>query len=122
MTALRLLPPLLLLLLAGCVAAPDYAGGPTSEEPYGVIDPGTDITLWQVDEHDVQTRSGPIRVAPGRRMVKLRIEADIADETPTPWEYRTVPLAIEEDMLYTIDRRPGEYPPWELDIRQRSLR
>jgi hypothetical protein len=108
-------------LLAGCASGPDYAGGPSSDEPFGVVDPGRDINLWRVDGHDVDSRSGPTKLEPGRRLLKVRIEADIADDTPTPKELRDVVLHVEEGVLYTIDRKPGELPPWELDIRQRRF-
>ena len=125
----RLLPPSalalalgpLLLALAGCSSGPDYAGGPSSEDPYGVVDPGRDVNLWRVDGHDVASRSGPTKLAPGRRVLKLRIEADIASDDQFPKELRDVTLYVEQGMLYTIDRKPGQYPPWELDIRQRAF-
>ena len=113
-----LLSSVVALLLAGCAGGPDYAGGPSEDEPHAIVDPGVDVNLWAVDGHAPSTRIGPVRIAPGRRVLKLRIEADIEDETPTPYEYREVPLYAEKGMLYTIDRKPSQRPPWELDIRQ----
>ncbi|RMG07720.1 MAG: hypothetical protein D6731_23110 [Planctomycetota bacterium] len=110
--------PLLLALCAGCVSGPSYAGGPTSEEPHAVVDPSTDITLWRVDGQDVASRVGETLVEPGLRRLKIRIEADIADDSPTPYEYRDITLYAEPGATYVIERKPGDMPPWEVDIRK----
>ncbi len=111
----------LCLLLTGCVGGPSYAGGPTTEEPHGVVDPGYDVSLWRVDGHDTVSRGGETYLAPGRRRLLVRIQHDIESDDWAPKEMRIVPIDVEENTLYTIDRKPGEFPPWEIDIRKYPL-
>jgi hypothetical protein len=118
---MRLVTALLLLALAGCVGGPSYAGGPTTEEPHAVVDPSTDITLWRVDGHDVETRSGKTYVAPGTRRLSIRIEHPIESDAWEPKEEVVLPLRAEAGKYYLLERKPGLRPPYQVRVRQFRL-
>ncbi len=109
--------------LAGC-AGPSYAGGPTGDDPHGVVIPGRDVTLWEVDGRDVPSRSGRARVAPGRRRLKVRLEFPLASDAWQPFEYREVELLVVEGHQYLLERtgEEGPFGPYELGIRERGPR
>ena len=106
------------LLLSAC-AGPDYAGGPVGDEPYGVISPGSEVTVWQVDGYATEDRNFDVRVAPGLRTLRVRIEHPIESDSAKPYEYRQMTLSVEEGVHYLLDRRPGPYPPYEIVVRER---
>lgn len=116
-------PGLLALLLAlalsliGC-GGPSYAGGPTEEEPHGLIVPGLDVTIWRVDGADTDTRTGALRVAPGLRKLKVRIDYPIDDESAIPFEYQDLDLQVEEGHVYRIDRTEEVIPPYHLNVTE----
>lgn len=116
----------LLVTLLGC-NGPDYAGGPTADDPHGTIDPDNDVSIWRIDGFDTLSRNSEIRVAPGLRRVKVRIEFPIESESATPFEYREIDLRVEEGHLYAIRRKEIETeidlgPPYELEIRDYAPR
>ena len=110
---------LVLLLTPGC-GGPSYAGGPDAEQPHAVVVPGTDVTIWRVDGFDTDTRTGSLRVAPGRRRLKVRIDFPIDDESPVPFEHRDLELEVVAGRTYVIDRAEGEIPPYELKVSERA--
>jgi hypothetical protein len=107
------------LLPLGC-GGPSYAGGPTDEQPHGVVIPGLDVTIWRVDGRDTDTRTGSLLLEPGRRRLKVRIDFPIDDESPIPFEYRDLDLDVEAGHVYRIDRAEGELPPYELNVSEQS--
>ena len=126
LTALRRLPiPAMLLLalcLGGCVGGPSYAGGPTSDQPHGVISPGMDITVWQVDGHATASRAFDLYVAPGQRLLKVRLEFPIESESSTPYAYQDLSLYVEQGVRYHLDRKHERYPPFSVQVREERLR
>jgi hypothetical protein len=113
-----------LVLLAGCVGGPSYLGGPTTEQPYAIISPNSPgVYTWKVDGHRVDTRTGEIYVAPGRREVLVRVThpIDSDERTYEPYDWKTIPIHAKAGVVYTLDRRPGDYAPYEVDIRQYKL-
>lgn len=110
---------LLCLLLSGC-GGPSYAGGPTEEEPHGVVVPGLDVTIWRVDGFDTETRTGALLVAPGLRKLKVRIDYPIDNESPVPFEYQDLELQVDEGRIYRIDRTEEDFPPYHLNVTEQS--
>jgi hypothetical protein len=113
--------------LVGCVSGPDYAGGPTSEQPHGIVDPDRDISIWRVDGFDTLSRNSAILLEPGLRRVKIRIEFPIDSEAAQPFEYRELNLRVEANHLYELSRKEieSEYdlgPPYEVEIRDYVMR
>ncbi len=113
-------PVLLLALLAGCVSGPSYAGGPTTDQPHAIVDPGVGVHMWKVDGHGVDTRTGEIYLEPGRREILVRVWHPVeSDERPElPYDMKTIPIHAEAGTVYTLDRLRGEYAPYKVDIRQ----
>lgn len=113
----RLLLALALLALTGC-GSPSYAGGPTDEDPHGLVIPGDDVTIWRVDGLDVPARSATARVAPGRRRIKVRYEYPIESDAAEPFEYEDVELTIEAGRVYLIERTgEGPFGPYGVEVR-----
>jgi hypothetical protein len=115
------LPLLLLVVLAGCVSGPSYAGGPTTDQPYAIVNPNSPhIYTWKVDGRTVDTRTGEIYVAPGRREILIRVShpIDSDERTYEPYDWKTIPLHAKAGMVYLLDRKPGDFAPYEVDIRQ----
>lgn len=115
---MRLLAASFLLFATGCVGGPSYAGGPTTEQPHAIVDPATDITLWRVDGHDVETRSGKTYVTPGHHKLSLRIEHPIDSDSWEPHEEVVLPLNAEAGRWYVLERKAGVRPPYEVRIRK----
>ena len=111
---------LLLVLLAGCVGGPSYSGGPTTDQPHAIVDPGVGVHTWKVDGRNVDTRTGEIYVAPGLRKVLVRVWHPVeSDERPhEPYDMKTIPIHAEAGTVYTLDRLRGEFAPFKVDIRQ----
>lgn len=106
--------------LAGCVGGPSYAGGPTEEEPHGLLIPGEAVSLWRVDGFDVvDSRTSPIYVAPGRRKVKARFDTPIdTDESKETFEYRDLEVDVAAGQRYLIERTgEGAFGPFDLRVR-----
>ena len=102
-----------LAALLGCAGGPDYEGGPTSEQPHGIVDAERDVTIW--------------RVAPGLRRIKVRIEFPIDNESAVPYEKREISLKVEPGHLYELARKEVDTeidlgPPYELEIRDYAPR
>lgn len=121
----RLLLGLLLLLPLGC-AGPDYAGGPSRDQPHGYVSPGSDVSLWRVDGFDTFSRNSEIKVAPGLHQLKIRIEFPIDNESAHPYEYRDISLRVENKHVYILRRKEleGEIdlgPPYELEISEQVI-
>ncbi|MCO5166812.1 MAG: hypothetical protein M9894_10660 [Planctomycetes bacterium] len=109
---------LTLAALAGCVGGPSYAGGPTEEEPHGVVIPGDDVFLWAVDGQDVPSRRSKAYVEPGARRLKVRINYPIDNESATPYEYKDVVINVEDGRAYLIERKgEGQFGPYEVEVR-----
>lgn len=112
----------LLALCSGC-GGPAYAGGPSADEPHGLVIPGDDVTLWRVDGHDVVSRSSAIEVAPGQRTIKARLEFPIDDESAKPFEYYDVPLYVEAGHRYLLQRQGDDaLPPYQIEVLERGPR
>jgi hypothetical protein len=113
------------LAMCGCVGGPSYAGGPTEEEPHGLLIPGEDVSFWRVDGFDVvESRKSPIYVAPGRRKVHARFETPIdADESKESFEYRDLEVDVVDGERYLVERTgEGAFGPFDLRVRARSQR
>lgn len=115
-----------LAALLGCAGGPDYEGGPTSEQPHGIVDAERDVTIWRVDGFDTYTRNS-VRVAPGLRRIKVRIEFPIDNESAVPYEKREISLKVEPGHLYELARKEVDTeidlgPPYELEIRDYAPR
>lgn len=117
--------PLLLLLLAlvlplaGCAGGPSYAGGPTEEDPHGVVIPGEDVFIYRVDGHDVDSRSSPTYVEPGRRRIRVRFQYDIDSESATPQEYKELELTVEPGDVFLIERTgEGQWGPFDVEVKR----
>jgi hypothetical protein len=111
--------PLVLALgaLGGC-ASQHYAGGPTSEEPHATLNAEEDVTVWAVDGYETTTRDG-VRVAPGKHMVRVRLEypmEGVHSESPTPREYQQLDLDLKAGHSYLIMRKETERPPYEVVV------
>ena len=124
---LRALLLLLLLSPVGCVFGPSYAGGPTSEDPHGIVDPEEAVSILFVDGLKTP-RSSSIYVEPGLRQIRVRIEFPMTREDAKPFEIRDIELRVQANHLYEISRKdPPEDiielgPPYELLIREFELR
>lgn len=109
---------LALVVLAGCVGGPSYAGGPTEEEPHALVIPGEDVTIWRVDDWDVPSRSSTAYVAPGRRRLRVRYEFPIDSESSKPYEYEDLNLTLEAGRVYLIERTgEGQFGPYGVEVR-----
>ncbi len=120
MTPLRALLLALSLTLAGCVGGPSYAGGPTEEDPHGLLVPGENVSFWRVDGFDVvESRTSPIYVAPGRRKVKARFDTPIdTDESKETFEYRDLEVDVAAGERYLVERTgEGAFGPFDLRVR-----
>ena len=110
------------LALTACAGSPSYAGGPTADDAHGIVDPGWDVSLFTVDGQDTANRHGQTYVAPGRRRLGIRIEHPLESDDWKPYENRVIVIDVVPSTLYTLDRKPGEYPPYEVNINQFDLR
>ncbi|MBX3472399.1 MAG: hypothetical protein KF878_36570 [Planctomycetes bacterium] len=121
MTTTRLLAAALALTLAtlsGCVGGPSYAGGPTEEEPHGLVIPGDDVFIWAVDGRDVSSRRNKTYVEPGHRRLKIRFNYPIDNESANPYEFKDLDLNVEDGRAYLIERKgEGQFGPYELEVR-----
>jgi hypothetical protein len=107
----------LLVVLPGC-GSPSYAGGPTDDDPHGLVIPGDDVTIWRVDDMDVPSRSATARLAPGRRRLKVRYEYPIESDATIPFEYEELELTIEDGRTYLIERTgEGPFGPYGVQVR-----
>jgi hypothetical protein len=106
--------------LSGCVGGPSYAGGPTEEDPHGLLLPGDDVSFWRVDGFDVvESRTSPIYVAPGRRKIKARFDTPIdTDESKETFEYRDLEVDVAAGERYLVERTgEGAFGPFDLRVR-----
>lgn len=109
---------LLTLFGSGCASGPDYAGGPSSEDPHGVVSPGDGITIWAVDGYATASRAFSVMVAPGRRKLKVRLEHPIESEAWAPFEYKTLTFEVEQGVTYYLSRKESEFPPYEIEVKE----
>lgn len=109
----------LALATSGCVGGPSYAGGPTEEEPHGLLIPGEDVSLWRVDGFDISSRHSPAYVAPGRRKLRARFETPIdTDESKESFEYRDLEVDVAAGERYLVERTgEGAFGPFDLRVR-----
>ena len=82
------------------------------------MSPGEDITLWAVDGYATASRAFAIRVAPGHRKVKVRIEHPIESQSWKPFEYKTLTLNVEPGVTYTLSRKEADMPPYEVEVHE----
>ncbi len=109
---------LALVVLAGCVGGPSYAGGPTEEEPHALVIPGEDVTIWRVDDQDVPSRSSTAYVAPGRHRIKVRYNFPIDNESSKPYDFEELNLTLEAGRVYLIERTgEGQFGPYGVEVR-----
>lgn len=112
------------LALAGCTTVPSYPGGPTLDDPYGIVQGVENVKLWTVDGKSVVDHEGPSYVAPGNHKLVLRIEYPIDDESQFPQEYSDQTITVEAGLRYRFLVK-GEYekgPPYELDQKVTKIR
>ncbi|HBP16970.1 MAG TPA: hypothetical protein DEA08_04125 [Planctomycetes bacterium] len=115
----HLLFALALLLLSGCTGT--YAGGPLDDdEPHAIVRPGVDVTIWAVDGQPTSTHSFSVMVAPGRRVLTLRVEHSMEDETPKPHSRQRYVLQTEDGVAYHLERRDGSIG--EIDVTTSRFR
>ena len=120
MTTRAMLALGIVLLLAGCVGGPSYAGGPREDEPHAVVIPGEDVTIWAVDGYDVPSHSSTAYLAPGRRKLRVRIEFPIENESPTPYEYKEMDVTVEDGDVILLSRSGGEdaFGPYDVEVKR----
>ena len=110
--------------MAGAIAAfRRHEGGPTAEEPHGIINPGDDVYILGVDGKRTSTRNFSVRVHPGERILRLRVQYPIANDSNKPQEKVDKTLNVEDGVEYRIDRiGESEFPPYELKVTERRFR
>jgi hypothetical protein len=112
------------LAIAGCSSVPSYEGGPTLDDPYGIIQPEDNVKLWTIDGKPAFNRDQPTYVSPGSHKLVFRINYPIDDESQFPQEYIDQPLTVEEGLRYRFMIH-GEFergPPYELEQKVTKIR
>lgn len=117
-TRLRLALLAFALALCGGCASPDYAGGPTRDDPHAWLDPGPDVTIRAVDGRSAGYANFSIRVAPGLRNVRVRLEHPIESDDQYPFDEVDVTIRAEEGRRYLIDRELRDFPPHRAVVRE----
>ena len=122
---MRLLAALVacLALLTGCVGGPSYAGGPTEEDPHGVIIPGEDVFVFFVDGYAVESKSSTVYVGPGRHRVRVRLQYHIDSESGAPQEMKDIDLHVEDGDVFLLSRTgEGQFGPFDVEVKKAPRR
>jgi hypothetical protein len=112
------------VVLGGCSNVPSYDGGPTLDQPYGIVQPEENVKLWTIDGKMAHDHDGISYLSPGNHKLSFRINYPIDDESQFPQEYLDQPLTVEEGLRYRFFVK-GEYgrgPPYEIEQKVTKIR
>ena len=109
---------LVVLFALGCSSVPSYDGGPSTDQPYGIVQPEDNVKTWTVDGKPAYNKDTPTYAAPGNHTFRFRVDYPMSSEEQHPFEYIDMSLTIVEGHRYRIGIR-GEYekgPPYTIDV------
>src|SRR5581483_7517631 len=113
---------LALLAVAGCSSVPSYEGGPTTDDPYGIVQPEGEVKLWAVDGKPAYNKDTQTYVSPGDHTFKFRIDYPMSSDEQHPFEYQTMSIQVVEGHRYRVAIQ-GEYEkgrPYSLEVRRET--
>lgn len=114
----------LAVVLAGCSSVPSYEGGPTKDEPYGIVQPEDGVKMWQVDGKPAFNKDGLTYTKPGNHTFQFRVDYPMNDESPKPFEYIDYQITVDPGLRYRVFIK-GEFekgPPYTLDQKVTKIR
>jgi hypothetical protein len=119
-----------LVVMTSCSAAPSYTGGPTLDEPYGVVTPIDRVSLWKIDGKNTRSRNGESYLSPGAHTLKCRVEYTVEYEGEGNFEWKDVPIEVKDGTQYFLVAKPegavGErtldLPPYMVVVEERTRR
>jgi hypothetical protein len=97
---------------------PSYEGGPSSGDPYAIIQPEADVKMWKVDGKPAFNKDGETYAAVGNHTFTFRVDYPMDSEEAHPFEYIDLPLSVVEGHRYRVGIK-GEYekgPPYALEV------
>lgn len=108
----------LLLVAIGCSSAPSYEGGPTKDEPYGIVQPEGELKMWAIDNKPAFNKDTETYASPGNHTFRFRIDYPMNSEEQHPFEYQDMAITVVEGHRYRVGIR-GDFekgPPYTLEV------